>query len=128
MLIINDQKTCPLPSIDNQRRTCHAYIDDNGVCARGHAVSDDMLIPLNEEAFTITGGIDTPVDATPILSHDDRIVGYQLPDGRKVRLSLALEVESADGETHTYAATGEEIERLGFGVFDYRDAYFGPDA
>ena len=74
--------------------------------------------------FDVTGTFHIDTAFEPELSCIEDIVGFKLPDGRTVRLAVALEVESADGESHEYVTSEKEMADLGFTSLLYAFAEF----
>lgn len=74
--------------------------------------------------FEVTGGFDVKKGLKPIKPFDD-IVAFKLPDGRSVRLIVALEIESKAGDMdYKYVTSENEMAELGFECLDYADARF----
>lgn len=65
-LIVDDNRTCPLPDLDDPTEICHAYGDDYR-CGAGHAVAPDEWIPLRESARETLARLAT---SSPIVSED----------------------------------------------------------
>jgi len=77
--------------------------------------------------FEVTGGFlvgEKMAKMTEYHAHDGRVIGFQLPDGRIVRLIVALEIENENDGTFKYASSQNEMEELGFGCLDYDQANF----
>jgi len=75
--------------------------------------------------FIVKGGFD--IDKNFVRETDfsgTRVTGFKLPDGRTVRLSVALEVESKDGTDYKYISSEREMAELGFEGLDYDDLTF----
>lgn len=77
-----------------------------------------------EVRFEVTGGLDVPEDYQEIRSAVGEVVGFRLPDGRTVRLMVALEVEAPGGESYRSVAALSGMEALGFTCLEYADARF----
>lgn len=73
-------------------------------------------------SFELEGGFSIPDVSIPLLSAQHEVVGYILPDGRKVRLVVALEVE--DNDKYHYVTSEQEMASLGFEALDYRTSEF----
>lgn len=80
----------------------------------------------NEYCFTATGSL--LIDKTLKIerSFDGRPIGFVLPDGRTVRLVVALEVELDGGTNYRYVTSETEMSELGFTCLDYDQADFTP--
>lgn len=74
--------------------------------------------------FKVTGGFERQDNLKPELDASEAIVGYQLPDGRLIRLVIALEIESKDGGSYEYVTSEQEMEKLGLGLLSYDDISF----
>ena len=58
------------------------------------------------------------------LSCIGETVGFKLPDGRTVKICIALEVEDADGKSFEYITNESDMNALGFRCLDYDDLKF----
>ena len=58
------------------------------------------------------------------LSCIGETVGFKLPDGRTVKICIALEVEDADGESFEYITNESDMDALGFRCLNYIDLKF----
>jgi hypothetical protein len=76
----------------------------------------------DERTFAVSGRIDVSRDAEPELDHTGSICAFYLPDGRRVRLAVALEVEDVGGIE--YITDQAEMETLGFQLIDYLESKF----
>jgi hypothetical protein len=76
-----------------------------------------------EYLFTLTGGYNVSPDLKEYLSFNGRVVGFTTPDGRVIRMTVALEVEEADG-SFSYINSEKEMMQLGFGSLEYDIAEF----
>lgn len=74
--------------------------------------------------FTVSGGFDISSQVERVLAYNDTISAYKLPDGRTVRLVVALEVESADGTSYEYLTSESNMDSIGFTNLDYQDTSF----
>jgi len=72
-----------------------------------------------EWKFNVTGGFDIDKTLQPYVAHDGGVVGFTLPDGRTVRLVVALEIESKDGSKFDYITADQIMGDLGFAGLDY---------
>jgi len=61
------------------------------------------------------------------LAYDSSIIGFKLPNGRKVRPIIGLEVESKNGSKYTTHSQESEFAKLGFEDLDYLVADFEED-
>jgi hypothetical protein len=75
----------------------------------------------DEYEFTLSGVILVTRDAEPQLDVDGNICAFHLPDGRRVTLAVALEVEDVGIK---YITDQEEMETLGFCFVDYLETRF----
>jgi hypothetical protein len=80
----------------------------------------------NEYLFEVKGGFDIDKRHLTKKAYDGNVVGFNLSDGRTVRLVVALEVESADGEKFEYVTDEYEMSELGFSCLDYQCLNFHP--
>jgi hypothetical protein len=76
--------------------------------------------------FAVEGGFDIDGAHMPEKACDGNVVSFALSDGRTVRLVVALEVESADGEKFEYVTDEYEMSELGFSCLDYSRCDFEP--
>ena len=72
--------------------------------------------------FAVTGCFAVDPALVPVLCAMGTVVGYRLPDGRVVRLVVAVEIEEAG--KFTYTAIEADMDKLGLGCLDYTDTYF----
>ena len=71
----------------------------------------------NKYKFLCSGGFDVDANLDRIYDDVGNVVGFQLPDGRKVRLVIGLEVES---DTTLIHVTNEfDMDDLGINLTDY---------
>ena len=80
-----------------------------------------------EYPFTISGGIEVRHSLDPIEDSQGRVVGFTLPNGRKVDLVVALGVHEPESDEYTYLTLEGDTEALSFRNFDYDRLEFGPD-
>lgn len=73
--------------------------------------------------FEVSGGWTVVGDLKPSYDAVGNICGIELPDGRMVRLIVALEVEDENGE-YKYVTSEKEMEDLGFESLDYNKCDF----
>jgi hypothetical protein len=76
-----------------------------------------------EYLFTVTGGYNVSPDLKEYHSFNGRVIGFTTPDGRVVRLTVALEVEEADG-SFSYINNEKQMMQLGFGGLEYDKVEF----
>jgi hypothetical protein len=77
--------------------------------------------------FEVVGGFDVVKEKlTPFEAADGSVVGYILPDGRHVRLVVALEVENQKTGKFTYVTSSDGMAKLGFLGLDYDHLDFIP--
>ncbi len=80
--------------------------------------------------FRITGFFEIAKNYVPIKDDRNDIVGFKLPDGSEVRLTLGLEVmkpaTAAMPEHFEYVTSESVMDTLGFGSLEYDDVYFEP--
>lgn len=76
----------------------------------------------NEKRFIVSGSIS--VSGIPEEDASGAILGYRLPDGRLVRLAMALEVESEDGSNYTYLSNDKDMQSIGFDIVRYDQTQF----
>lgn len=75
--------------------------------------------------FKATGGFNINRKFKAGLSYNgEDICRFTLPDGRTVRLAIALEVESKDGNNFKYITSESEMTELGFECLDYDSLTF----
>jgi hypothetical protein len=79
-----------------------------------------------EYGFDVRGGYSINKNFIPVLAYDGTIVGFTLPDGRTVRLTIALEIESKDGSKYKYVTSEKNMMNLGFSYLDYEYINFYP--
>lgn len=77
-----------------------------------------------EVRFEVTGGVDVPADCQEVRSAFGEVVGFRLPDGRTVRLQVALEVEAPGGTDYRAVVGQRGMEAMGFTCLEYADARF----
>ena len=75
--------------------------------------------------FVVTGQFDIDSENTPQEDAYGARSGFILPDGRTVRLVVALEIESTDGEEYKYIVSQKAMEEIGFNLFNYDETNFG---
>jgi hypothetical protein len=80
----------------------------------------------NEYRFTVTGGFLIDKTLKTERSFDGTPIGFTLPDGRTVRLAVALEVELDGGADYRYVTSETEMSELGFTCLDYDQTDFAP--
>lgn len=68
---------------------------------------------------TVVVDILIPEDATPITDSSGAWFGYKMPDGKTVEPSACLRIESADGESETFAVTDTEMAEVGTTLDNY---------
>lgn len=78
-----------------------------------------------QHEFAVTGNFDVEGKFKPVPNGDGTISGFQLPDGRTVRLILGLEVEDKNGKIR-YVTSERQMERLGFSELYYDNLHFHP--
>jgi hypothetical protein len=78
----------------------------------------------DEYEFTVSGGMYVTRDAEPQLDVDGNICAFDLPDGRRVTLIVALEVETEGG--FEYVTDQDKMAALGFPLVDYYEWRFDP--
>ena len=71
--------------------------------------------------FTVTGTM--RVSGRMLRDSVGDIRGYKLPDGREIRLCVALEVEDQNGNT-SMAYTDQDMKKLGFEIQSYDETNF----
>ena len=76
----------------------------------------------DEKRFVVSGSIQ--VSGTPEEDINGEVCGYRLPDGRFVRLAVALEIEAEDGNDYQYLSTDQEMQKVGFSVIQYDQTQF----
>jgi len=74
--------------------------------------------------FNATGGFDINKKFKKVLSCTGDICAFRLPDGRSVRLAVALEVESKDGNNFKLITDEFDMAELGFEGLDYKELTF----
>lgn len=78
----------------------------------------------NEYKFVAEGGYDIDSNLTPEANAFGEVVGFKLPDGRSVRLVIALEVSDEYGDDFKYVTSEQEMSELGFDCLDYERLNF----
>lgn len=68
---------------------------------------------------TVVVDILIPEDATPITDSSGAWFGYKMPDGKTVEPAACLRIESADGESETFAVTDTEMGEVGTTLDNY---------
>ena len=81
---------------------------------------------MNETLFEVKGGFDISKNLKPYLAANGDVIGYTLPDGRIVRLTVALEIENPKTNKFTYITNCHAMNILGFENLDYSDLTFYP--
>lgn len=71
----------------------------------------------NKYKFTCSGDFDVDVNLDRIYDSVGNVVGFKLPDGREVRLVIALEVDNEDN--YDYITSESDMDELGFNLTDY---------
>lgn len=76
--------------------------------------------------FHLMGRFEVPAEAKLFTNFNGEAAGFKLPDGRKYRVQVTLEEESADGEEHKDLGTceAEDLGIYGFGELDQYDLRF----
>ena len=75
-----------------------------------------------ETLFEATGAFDIDANLKPVCNGLGEICEYELPDGRIVRLVIALEIESKG--SCTYITSETEMDELGFSDLNYDQLNF----
>jgi len=85
---------------------------------------------MKETLFTVKGGFDISKKLKPMKGAAGDIIGYTLPDGRIVRLVVALEIENTKSkmvsEAFDYITSSAAMELIGFNNLDYSELTFYP--
>lgn len=71
----------------------------------------------NEYKFLCSGGFDVDANLDRIYDDVGNVIGFQLPDGRKVRLVIGLEVEK--NNKFNYVTSEWQMDELGISLLDY---------
>lgn len=74
--------------------------------------------------FKLTGGFDIVDTAQPVAAVSGETCAYKMEDGSTIRLVVALEVESSDGNTFTYITAEKDMADAGFCALEYNDIMF----
>jgi hypothetical protein len=75
--------------------------------------------------FCLTGKFEISKHLKPIYDKSNgQVCGYELPDGRKAYLCVALEIESVDGTDYEYVTNETAMVDDGFTNLDYIDSFF----
>jgi hypothetical protein len=79
--------------------------------------------------FHLMGRFELPSDATPVLDLRGETCGFKLANGCTYRIQVALEEESADGESHKDLGSCEceALGVFGFGELDVKDLRIGEE-
>lgn len=77
----------------------------------------------NEYKFICTGSFSIDKKLEPTTDADGNVVGFILPDGREVRLVIALEIENGDN-FDDYVVNEKEMAKIGFSCLDYEQLAF----
>jgi len=79
---------------------------------------------LNEYRFEVTGGYCVREDLTPLMSAIGNIVGFKTPDGKIIKLVVALEVTTEDEDDFEYITSERRMEELGLEGLDSDELRF----
>ena len=74
----------------------------------------------NTYTFTAKGGWDIDASLKPEVDAMGNVIGFELPDGRMVRLAVTLEVDEGD----EYIIDEDKMSEIGFFYLDYSKAEF----
>lgn len=74
--------------------------------------------------FEVSGGWTVVGDLKPEFDCCGNICALNLPDGRVVRLVVALEIEDQKNNKFKYVTSEKEMEKLGFESLDYNKLDF----
>jgi len=80
----------------------------------------------NDYSFIATGSWNIPKQLKPFFGSVNNVIGFKLPDGRSVRLVIALEVENHQTGDIEYVTSEREMDRLGFYALEYDRLDFEP--
>lgn len=78
----------------------------------------------NTYRFEVVGLFKINKDLKTLRAFDGTPMGFMLPDGRSVRLSVALEIASADGLSHDHVTREAAMAELGFECTEYKQTDF----
>jgi len=70
-------------------------------------------------SFTATGSWSIQKQLKPFFGSLNNVIGFELPDGRSVRLVIALEVENKQTGDMQYVTSEREMDDLGFYALEY---------
>ena len=77
--------------------------------------------------FALSGEFAVSSHLKPIFAgRKNTIIGFELPDGRKVKLIVGLELENEVNDDYDYITSHKVMEDLGFGSLDYYMTCFEP--
>jgi hypothetical protein len=79
-----------------------------------------------DHLFVISGEFAVSSDLKPIFGRQNTIIGFELPDGRKAKLIVGLELENKVNDDYDYITSHKVMEDLGFGSLDYYMTCFEP--
>lgn len=75
--------------------------------------------------FRVTGGFDAPANLARLYDAQGNVVGYELPDGRAVRLVVGLEVAVDRAESgYEYLTDTAAMAAVGFEGLEYDETVF----
>ena len=82
-----------------------------------------------DHLFVISGEFAVSSDLKPIFGRQNTIIGFELPDGRKAKLIVGLELETKvnpEFDDYAYITSQQEMDQWGFGSLDYHMTCFEP--
>jgi len=79
--------------------------------------------PDDSFAFNVGGVMFIDKKHTPIKDCMGNTVGFELPDGRQVKLIVGLEIEDSKGGL-SYITSDKDMHKIGFDLTDYTRADF----
>ena len=73
--------------------------------------------------FTIVGSFLVKGTHKEHLAYDGRVIGFELPDNRIIRLMVGLETENQNTGKFKDITSGSDMDKLGFSCFDYGSCF-----
>jgi hypothetical protein len=89
--------------------------------------SNDMAHTEEDHLFALSGEFAVSSHLKPIFAgRKNTIIGFELPDGRKVKLIVGLELENEVNGDYDHITSAKGMQDLGFGLIDYHMSSFEP--
>jgi len=82
-----------------------------------------------DHLFALSGEFAVSSHLKPVFGKGNRqktIIGFELPDGRKVKLIVGLQLENEVNGDYDHITSEKGMQDLGFGLLDYHMSSFEP--